>query len=187
MVGVDTSTDLASEMFDVVGRFRRQLRRSVGRGFDATGLTQSQAELLRLVGRQPGISVREAAADLGLVPNTASTLVTKLVGGRSADPLRRRRRPPGRPPAAHRARPTHRRRIAGGSPGDAGRGARRPGPRADRPLGKRARGTRGGDPNAAEGHDRDRSDALAIDCRNLVHSYGRFTAVDDFSLAVRCR
>jgi ABC-2 type transport system ATP-binding protein len=27
-------------------------------------------------------------------------------------------------------------------------------------------------------------DVLAIDCRNLVHSYGRFTAVDDFSLQV---
>ena len=54
-----------------------------GGGFDAAGLTQSQAELLRLVGRQPGISVREAAAELGLVPNTASTLVSKL----SADGL----------------------------------------------------------------------------------------------------
>jgi DNA-binding MarR family transcriptional regulator len=75
---VDTTADLASELFDVVGRFRRQLRRSAGRGFDATGLTQSQAELLRLVGRRPGISVREAAEDLGLVPNTASTLVSKL-------------------------------------------------------------------------------------------------------------
>jgi DNA-binding MarR family transcriptional regulator len=75
---VDTTSDLASELFDVVGRFRRQLRRSAGRGFDATGLTQSQAELLRLVGRRPGISVREAAGELGLVPNTASTLVSKL-------------------------------------------------------------------------------------------------------------
>ena len=75
---MDTTADLASELFDVVGRFRRQLRRSAGRGFDATGLTQSQAELLRLVGRRPGISVREAAEDLGLVPNTASTLVSKL-------------------------------------------------------------------------------------------------------------
>src|SRR4029078_11158967 len=74
----ETSTDLASELFDVVGRFRRQLRRSAGRGFDATGLTQSQAELLRLVGRRPGISVREAAEELGLVPTTASTLVSKL-------------------------------------------------------------------------------------------------------------
>jgi DNA-binding MarR family transcriptional regulator len=75
---VETGTDLTSELFDVVGRFRRQLRRSTRRGFDATGLTQSQAELVRLVGRQPGISVREAATELGLVPNTASTLVTKL-------------------------------------------------------------------------------------------------------------
>jgi DNA-binding MarR family transcriptional regulator len=75
---VDTRTDLAVELFHVVGRFRRQLRRSTGSGFDAAGLTQSQAEMLRLVGRQPGISVREAAAELGLVPNTASTLVSKL-------------------------------------------------------------------------------------------------------------
>ncbi len=75
---METTVDLVSELFDVVGRFRRQLRRSAGPGFGATGLTQSQAELLRLVGRQPGISVREAAAELGLVANTASTLVTKL-------------------------------------------------------------------------------------------------------------
>ena len=78
MADVDTTVDLAGELFDVVGRFRRQLRRSAGRGFDAAGLTQSQAELLRLVGRKPGISVREAAEELGLVPNTASTLVSKL-------------------------------------------------------------------------------------------------------------
>jgi DNA-binding MarR family transcriptional regulator len=75
---METRTDLAVELFTVVGRFRRQLRRSTGRGFDPTGLTQSQAEMLRLVGRQPGISVREAAAVLGLVPNTASTLVSRL-------------------------------------------------------------------------------------------------------------
>jgi DNA-binding MarR family transcriptional regulator len=75
---VETRTDLATELFNVVGRFRRQLRRSTGRGFDSSGLTSSQAEMLRLVGRQPGISVREAAAELGLVPNTASTLVSKL-------------------------------------------------------------------------------------------------------------
>ena len=71
--------DLVSEMFAVVGRFRRQLRRSTGGGFDATGLTQSQGELLRLVGRRPDISVREAAAELSLVPNSASTLVSRLV------------------------------------------------------------------------------------------------------------
>ena len=73
-----TRPDLTTDLFTVVGRFRRQLRRSTGGGFDTAGLTQSQAELLRLVGRQPGISVREAAIELGLVPNTASTLVSKL-------------------------------------------------------------------------------------------------------------
>ena len=125
MAEVDTTADLASELFDVVGRFRRQLRRSAGRGFDATGLTQSQAEMLRLVGRQPGISVREAATELGLVPNTASTLVSKLAADglliRSVDADDRR---VGRlrltaPRAAHR------RRVAGRTTGDAGRRARR--------------------------------------------------------------
>jgi DNA-binding MarR family transcriptional regulator len=75
---VQTRTDLVGEIFGVVGRFRRQLRRSTGRSFDMAGLTEAQAELLRLVGRRPGISVREAAFELGLVPNTASTLVSKL-------------------------------------------------------------------------------------------------------------
>ncbi|ORA26958.1 MarR family winged helix-turn-helix transcriptional regulator [Mycobacterium aquaticum] len=76
---MDAHGDLISDLFSVVGRFRRQLRRSTGGGFDAAGLTQSQAELVRLVGRRPGISVREAAAELSLVPNTASTLVSRLV------------------------------------------------------------------------------------------------------------
>ena len=75
------NTDLAAEVFRIVGRFRRQLRRSVGRGFDSARLTESQSELLWLVGRNPGISVSAAAAELGLVANTASTLVSKLVAG----------------------------------------------------------------------------------------------------------
>ena len=74
-------TDVAGELFAVIGRFRRQLRRSAGRGFDSSRLSESQSELLWLVGRRPGISVSTAAAELGLVPNTASTLVTKLVSG----------------------------------------------------------------------------------------------------------
>jgi DNA-binding MarR family transcriptional regulator len=76
---VKSRTDPVTEVFRVVGRFRRQLRRSAGRGFDSTRLSESQSELLWLVGRQPGISVSAAAAELGLVPNTASTLVSKLV------------------------------------------------------------------------------------------------------------
>jgi DNA-binding MarR family transcriptional regulator len=80
-VQMNSRTDVAGELFGVVGRFRRQLRRSAGRGFDSSRLSESQSELLWLVGRRPGISVSTAAAELGLVPNTASTLVTKLVSG----------------------------------------------------------------------------------------------------------
>jgi DNA-binding MarR family transcriptional regulator len=76
---VNTLIDPVTEVFRVVGRFRRQLRRSAGRSFDSARLTESQSELLWLVGRQSGISVSAAAAELGLVPNTASTLVSKLV------------------------------------------------------------------------------------------------------------
>jgi DNA-binding MarR family transcriptional regulator len=78
---VQVSIDLAAEVFRIVGRFRRQLRRSVGQGLDSARLTESQSELLWLVGRRPGISVSAAAAELGLVANTASTLVSKLVSG----------------------------------------------------------------------------------------------------------
>jgi len=91
---VDTRTDLVSELFSVVGRFRRTVRRSGPRGFDLTGVTEAQAELLRLVGRQPDISVSAAAAELGLAANTASTLVSKLCADgllvRTPDPADRR-------------------------------------------------------------------------------------------------
>ena len=73
---MDLRTDLVAELFSTVGRFRRTVRRAAGSSF--TGLTESQAELLRLVARQPGISVSAAAAELGLAANTASTLVSKL-------------------------------------------------------------------------------------------------------------
>ena len=79
MQALKERSDLIAEVFGVVGRFRRQLRRSAPRGLDAARLTESQAELLWLIGRRPGISINAAAAELGLVPNTASTLVSKLV------------------------------------------------------------------------------------------------------------
>src|ERR1700758_222734 len=79
MPAVKSDADLSAEVFGVVGRFRRQLRRSADRGLDSARLSEAQSELLGLVGRRPGISVRVAAVELGLVPNTASTLVSKLV------------------------------------------------------------------------------------------------------------
>jgi DNA-binding MarR family transcriptional regulator len=88
--GVRTRTELAPELFAVVGRFRRQVRRLSPPAFGAR-LPESQAELIRLVGRRPDVSVREAAAELGLAANTASTLVSKL----SADGLLIRTTDPG--------------------------------------------------------------------------------------------
>jgi DNA-binding MarR family transcriptional regulator len=91
---VNTLIDPVNEVSRVVGRFRRQLRRSAERHFDSARLTESQSELLWLVAREPGISVSAAAAELGLVANTASTLVSKLVGKglliRTADQTDRR-------------------------------------------------------------------------------------------------
>ena len=93
MVRVQTRTDLAPELFAVVGRFRRQVRRLSPPAFGAR-LTESQAEFIRLVGRRPDVSVREAATELGLAANTASTLVSKLSADglliRTADPDDRR-------------------------------------------------------------------------------------------------
>lgn len=89
-----TSTDLAAELLSTAGRFRRQVRRSGGGPRIGSGLPESQAELLRLVGRQPDISVRHAATELGLAPNTASTLVSRLCADgllvRTVDPDDRR-------------------------------------------------------------------------------------------------
>jgi DNA-binding MarR family transcriptional regulator len=72
------SDDLAEELLAALGLVRRHLRRSVGRPFPLSALTDSQAELVRTVRRNPGISVAEAAAELGLVANTVSTLVGQL-------------------------------------------------------------------------------------------------------------
>ena len=90
---MDTRADLAAELFGTVGRFRRQVKRTAGPAI-GTGLPESQAELLRRVGRQPGISVRRAAEELGLAANTASTLVSRLATDgllvRTVDPDDRR-------------------------------------------------------------------------------------------------
>jgi DNA-binding MarR family transcriptional regulator len=89
-----THTDLAADVPRILGRFRRQLRRAAGTGYAPGRLSESQAELLRLVSHRPGISVSIAAAELGLVSNTASTLVSKLCCAgfleRTTDPVDRR-------------------------------------------------------------------------------------------------
>ncbi|MDX2973278.1 MarR family transcriptional regulator [Kribbella solani] len=85
---------LADELLVTMGLVRRHLRRSAGRPFPFSALTDAQAELVRTVRRSPGISVAEAAAELGLVANTVSTLVGQLTERglllRTQDPADRR-------------------------------------------------------------------------------------------------
>ncbi|HEX6471751.1 MAG TPA: MarR family transcriptional regulator [Streptosporangiaceae bacterium] len=69
---------LAEALLAEIGLLRRHLRRVVRRPWALSSLTASQTELLRLVHRAPGTSVAEAAAELGLVANTVSTLVGQL-------------------------------------------------------------------------------------------------------------
>ncbi len=55
-----------------------------------SGLSDAQRELVRTVGRNPGIRVGEAALELHLAANTVSTLVTSLAASgwlrRDTDP-----------------------------------------------------------------------------------------------------
>ncbi|MFE3195378.1 MarR family winged helix-turn-helix transcriptional regulator [Nocardia sp. NPDC059240] len=86
--------ELLTLLFGSMGRLRRQVGRLAGRSFDEPGLSGAQSEFLRLIGRRPGMSVKEAAAELGSAANSVSTLVTGLVGAglvvREPDPHDRR-------------------------------------------------------------------------------------------------
>jgi DNA-binding MarR family transcriptional regulator len=86
--------ELAAGMLAVIGPLRRALRRSLQRDLPIAPLPTAQAELLRVVRRQPGISVGEAAQAIGVAANTVSTLVNQLVAAglleRGQDPADRR-------------------------------------------------------------------------------------------------
>jgi DNA-binding MarR family transcriptional regulator len=87
---MDSDTALAEDLYAAVGLLRRHARRIGGRPFgdDASAAAPStaQLELIRLVRRNPDLSVADAAAELGVAPNTVSTLVRQLV---QADVLER--------------------------------------------------------------------------------------------------
>jgi DNA-binding MarR family transcriptional regulator len=70
---------LVDDLYDVVGLLRRRSRRLVGAPLPELALSGAQLELLRVVRRNPGITVAEAARVLGLAPNTVSTLVGQLL------------------------------------------------------------------------------------------------------------
>lgn len=91
---LDDPAELAERLFDAMGTVRRSVRRTAGPAWPSRSLTGAQVELVRLVRRQPGISVAAAAAELRVAPNTVSTLVGQLTDAeilvRVADPDDRR-------------------------------------------------------------------------------------------------
>ncbi|MER7070336.1 MarR family transcriptional regulator [Terrabacter sp. NPDC000476] len=70
---------LADDLYDVIGLLRRRSGRLVGSPLPHLALSGAQLELARVVRRNPGITVAEAARVLGLAANTVSTLVGQLV------------------------------------------------------------------------------------------------------------
>ena len=70
---------MPGDLIEVVGRIRRGVRRRVRRDWPYRPLTESEVELVVLLSEHPGTRVGEAAEVLGLMPNTVSTLVGRLV------------------------------------------------------------------------------------------------------------
>jgi DNA-binding MarR family transcriptional regulator len=65
-------------LMPAVGTLRRLLRRLAGTGF-GEAVSTSQREVLLAVARRPGSAVTDVARELGLAPNSVSTMVTQLV------------------------------------------------------------------------------------------------------------
>lgn len=104
-----TAAQVPGELIEILGRIRRGVRRQVRRDWPSSPLTESEVELLRLLSDQPGTRVGEAADALGLVPNTVSTLVGRLV---DAGLVLRRPDPADARAARLELSPAARRRIA---------------------------------------------------------------------------
>jgi len=94
MTAPSTTDDTAAGLVGVLGPLQRTLRKRAREDWPLEPLATAQVELLRAVGRRPGVSVGEAAAELRIAPNTASTLANQLVAAglvrREADARDRR-------------------------------------------------------------------------------------------------
>jgi len=77
--GTEADRALADELVDAMSSVRRAVRRQAGQLEEVARLSNAQLQLVRVVRRKPGISVAEAAAEVGVAPNTVSTLVRQLV------------------------------------------------------------------------------------------------------------
>jgi DNA-binding MarR family transcriptional regulator len=82
---------LTAELAKALARLGRGLRYRTRAAREALEITHSEAELLKLLDRKPGIRVQDAAIELGIASNSVSTLVKQLSRAalveRSSDPL----------------------------------------------------------------------------------------------------
>jgi DNA-binding MarR family transcriptional regulator len=85
---------LVDALLPTLGAVRRTLRRVAGSAVSDDALTSAEREVVLLVGRRPGRPVSEVAQELGVAPNTVSTIVSRLVARglvvRATDPGDRR-------------------------------------------------------------------------------------------------
>ena len=91
---ISADKDTAAGLLAVIGPLQRTLRKRAREDWPLEPLATAQVELLRAVRGRTGISVGEAAAELRIAPNTASTLANQLVAAglvrREPDPRDRR-------------------------------------------------------------------------------------------------
>jgi DNA-binding MarR family transcriptional regulator len=91
---IATLDETASGLLAVLGPLQRGLRRRAREDWPLEPLATAQVDLLRAVRLRAGITVGEAAAELRIAPNTASTLAQQLVAAgliaREPDPDDRR-------------------------------------------------------------------------------------------------
>jgi len=73
-----TTQPTAALLNKAFGRINRALRYRTRAAHEAIGVTDSEAELVRLLRRQPGLRVHDAALELGVASNSVSTLVKQL-------------------------------------------------------------------------------------------------------------
>jgi DNA-binding MarR family transcriptional regulator len=94
-----TADSVSEALMPAIGSVRRLLSRLAGPVVAGDGTAQrevsaSQREVLVVVGKRPGSRVAEIAHELGLAPNSVSTIVTQLVASgllvRETDPQDRR-------------------------------------------------------------------------------------------------
>ena len=82
---------LTADLARVLARIGRGLRYRTRAAREALEVTHSEAELLKLLDRKPGIRVHDAAQELGVASNSVSTLVKHLsragLVDRAVDPL----------------------------------------------------------------------------------------------------